>query len=643
MTETRVMRVAAGAVAVWLALALFTGPGVAQVPGEIEGVEFSGPTTLEWDPFGAYDSFNLYRGGLSDFADGLPARCREYGIIANSVELPVVPESGEGFFYLVAGQRPAGEGSKGLDFAGQPRVVLGECVPLMRNHLLDRLGYGWDEWTSDRVQTLGFDGYIAEQLDPSTISESGNALLNGFLSPIDPPVDIFQLVQQQMVRGVYARRQLEQQVATFWFNHFNTDWQKIAEIFQGVYPECESPGVPVQCDPNYPAKAYAVAAEVQYDDVENFRNLGFNGNFREMVEDASVSIGMIIYLDTYLSVGGNPNENFPRELLELHTRGVDCGYTQLDIEELSRVITGWSGCKKLLADVDDPLAPCIPEYWLDTPAGKWVAAFVPQNHDCTVKTLFAGTPYETTIPDTCSAPLTGVDDLYLALDAIVDHPCTAEFISRKVLQRFVTDEPDQALVDAIVSVWNDAGNPQGVGDLKAVLEAALNSELFLNPENPGGKIKTPLEYLVSAFRATRGITDGLEAVVGYLVSMGHIPHFNPVPTGWPEDGGSWIGTNNTLDRQNFAFDLFDSVNAVFSADPLALLNDNGVSTAPGNAEAIVNFFADTLFGTALTPAERQAAIDYLETDDFGNPSTYNDDRILEAIAVLMGYPQFQEQ
>ena len=110
----------------------------------------------------------------------------------------------------------------------------------------------------------------------------------------------------------------------------------------------------------------------QHLELADFRRLAFNGNFREMVEASALSSAMIIYLDTIYSVAGAPNENYPRELMELHTMGVDGGYTQSDVEELSRVITGWTLCKKANADINDPLAPCIPEYWDDAVPGRIV-------------------------------------------------------------------------------------------------------------------------------------------------------------------------------------------------------------------------------------------------------------------------------
>ena len=124
----------------------------------------------------------------------------------------------------------------------------------------------------------------------------------------------------------------------------------------------------------------------------------------------------------------------------------------------------------------------------------------------------------------------------------------------------------------------------------------------------------------------------------------HLPHFLDIPTGYSELGEDWLDTNNTLVRQNFGIDLSRHfVPPIFGSDLISLLNDNGVSTGPGNAKAIIDFFADILFGGAITSADRQLAIDYLNTDDFGAPSPYDDTRIREAVGALLGYAQFQEQ
>ena len=146
-----------------------------------------------------------------------------------------------------------------------------------------------------------------------------------------------------------------------------------------------------------------------------------------------------------------------------------------------------------------------------------------------------------------------------------------------------------------------------------------------------------------AGNAVDGRTDGITTMLTFLVNAQHIPHFNDVPTGYSELGEDWLGTNNYLERQNYGLALALIDTFEFGSDPAAFLNANGVSTAPGNAEAIVDFLIDALFAGALTPAERQSAIDYLNTDSAGVPSPYDDTRIRETVAYLLGYPQFQEQ
>lgn len=635
---------ATGRILLFLALAGLAGAATAQVPGEVPHANFLDHEVFRWGDEPLADSYSVYRGDLSLLTAGVPAKCHGFEIGAVTFNTPAVPQSGNGFFYLVTGVSDLnGEGTPGNDSDSNVRPLLGSCASVVRNHVFNRIGYGWDEWTRDRVASLGLAGYIQEQLDPATIDESDNTELNTRIVDQLPPEDINNLIALQVLRGVYSRRQLEQQAASFWSNHFNTFFIKVDAYMRLLFPVCDSPGVPAQCDEHFPSLGKLQASTMQFTETETFRNLGFYGNFRQILESSALSPAMLIYLDSVESTAGNPNENYPREIMELSALGVDGGYTQGDIEELARGITGWGICKKTVADLDDPLAPCIANYWEDLPLGQFTANFDPGLHDCTEKTLFAGTPQQTTIPDTCAAPDTGVNDLYLALDAIAAHPSCASFISRKILARFVTEDPDQSMIDALVAEWNNAANPNGVGDLGAVLGAALSLPEFLDPDRLRSKVKTPMEHVISAIRATRGSTNGFTEVYVYLQATAHQVYLNPAPTGWAEAGFEWINTNNMLDRQNLGHELLVGGDPNFSGRPLALLLDNGISTSPGNAEAIVDFFSDILFGGALTPAERQAAIDYLNTDDKGVPTPYSNTRIRETVGAMLGFPQFEEQ
>jgi uncharacterized protein (DUF1800 family) len=624
------------AAVVTAAAAFSCGAALAAPPGEVTGDVMSAASVLSWTPVTGADDYNVYRGLISWLKPGAGAQCHGNEIAGTSFSTPVNPPVGQGYFYLVTAESNVnGEGTPGNDSSGNRRPLRGLCDAVARDHVLDRTGYGWDEWTRDRIAALGVQGYIGEQLNPASIDETSNTELNNRRPPLVPPTTINALQGLDLVNAVYTRRQLEQQATMFWDNHFDTDYNKSFTAFN-FYAAL------------FPATQKLEATKVHYDAQNKFRDIAFNGTFRDLVEASSLGPAMIIFLDTATNVKNAPNENFARELLELHTMGVDGGYTQQDVVELARVFTGWNMCKKDAAVAGDPLAACIPSNTYGTatePPGLWVANFRVSQHDTGQKTLFAGTPYQAIIPSTAANPSNGINDAELAFDAIVAHPSTAKFIARELLQRFVDENPPQASIDAVVAAWNNAANPHGIGDLREVLRAVLAQQEFLNPDAFGNKLKDPFEHVVSGLRALRGKTDGTTGVRNYVSLMQELFHVNPVPTGYSELGGDWLDTNNLLNRQNFGLDMASRTATNWGADVIGLLNANGVSTAPtpNNAAAIVDFLSGVLFGGALSSAERQAAINYLNTDDNGVTSNYTDARIRETAGFLLGYAQFAEQ
>src|SRR5258706_12193197 len=164
----------------------------------------------------------------------------------------------------------------------------------------------------------------------------------------------------------------------------------------------------------FPSLQLSQSTKLHYDLQNVLRDQAFNSTFREIIETSSLSPAMIVFLDTDNNVKSAPNENFARELMELHTMGVDGGYTQQDVVELARVFTGWNVCKKADADAADPLAACIPRSTYSTasePPGQWVRNFRISQHDSGQKILFAGTPYQKIIPDTTANPSNGLNDV----------------------------------------------------------------------------------------------------------------------------------------------------------------------------------------------------------------------------------------
>ncbi len=618
-----------------------TGVALGLPPGEVSGVGFVDAETLTWDSLGQADHFNVYRGRISSLTDGLYGDCHAAAIPGTSLSTPAIPETDVAFFYVVTGESLLdGEGTPGNASAGGPRTLLAPCATARPDHVMRRTGFGINEWSEARIGAIGIDAYIDEQLDPASISESDNVALSSRLSLYDPPDDVFDLMSQAIVRSVYARRQLEQQMALFWENHFNTDNNKVTSAFTDGWFSLD------------PTRSIRLSAEAQHRELEAYRNLAFNGNFRQMLETCAKSVAMILYLDSNLNLASAPNENFSREIMELYSMGVNGGYTQLDVEELSRALTGWTICKKETANLNDPLAPCIVDYIQPNPPGDWRAHFDVSQHDCTAKVLFQGTPQEVSFPDTCSTPNDGVNDLQIALDAIAAHPSTAPFISRKILQLLVTEEPTQEMIDALVAVWDNPGNPAGIGDMREVTRAALTLDAFLDLAGTKNKVMTPFEHFMTAIRAVRGTTNGTNVLIsqsfpgkpGYLFRAKHPLFSNEVPTGYSELGADWVDTNSILERQNYGMHLalVDTTN--FGSKPITLLNDNGISTTPGNAPAIVDFLSRRLYGSLLPPVDRQRAINFLLTADNGTPDpNYNDQRIRQLLGLLLGFAQFQLQ
>lgn len=608
----------------------------AATPGEVSGVMVGASSQITWSPTPGADDYNVYRGLLSWLPSGIGAKCHGDEIAPTNFTSLGDPPVGQGYFYWVTAESSVdGEGTVGVASTGGARPLSGRCDRVMRHHVLDRIGFGENEWTRARIASLGIQGYIDEQLNPASIDETTNTELKNRVTPFLPPASLQELQAIDIVAAVYARHQLEEQVTLFWDNHFNTNYAESSNFF-AFYETL------------FPATRSRESAKLHYDAQGVFRDRAFNGTFREMLQASGLGPAMIIYLDTVSNIASAPNENYAREVLELHTMGVDGGYTQQDVVQLAKVFTGWNVCKKTAVNAPDPLSPCIPKNFygaVDEPAGVWVSNFRPGLHDTTQKILFSGTPYRVTIPSTAGNAPAGVNDALLAYDAIVAHPSTPRFIATKLLRRFVDENPTPAMIDSVVAAWNNPANPHGTGDLREVLRAVLAQAAFRDPDHIGGKIKTPFEHIVSAFRAVRGKTDGLTSVRAYLGLMQELFHNNPVPTGYSEIGSSWVDTNNILQRQNFGLDMTSRTDPGFGADVIGLLHANGVATAsaPNHAAAIVDFLSEVQFGGALTPAERQRAIDYLNTNDSGVTSAYNDARIRETAGFLLGYPQFLEQ
>ena len=300
-----------------------------------------------------------------------------------------------------------------------------------------------------------------------------------------------ELQDHDLIRKVYSRRQLREKMVYFWDNHFNTN--------------------------------YRTHSEGQYELAENeaFRANAF-GKFLDLLMASAKSSAMMIYLNTDGSRKENPNENYARELQELHTLGVDVngnpnGYTQVDIVEAAKAFTGWR-----TLDVARP-----------------GFRFVAGRHSPGAKQFLGQT-----VAFNGAGPGEGEQVLTIASR----HPATAAHLAKKLCMYFVSDRPSAALLNEVASVFTDSG-----GDIKKVLIAILSSQDFNNVANYRGLVKTPLEFVAGVHR-NLGVWSPIDPFRNRLVRMGQGLYEKAPPTGYKEAADEWLNTDVLFNEVSFAYE-----------------------------------------------------------------------------------------
>ncbi|MBV9760966.1 MAG: DUF1800 domain-containing protein [Acidobacteriaceae bacterium] len=309
------------------------------------------------------------------------------------------------------------------------------------------------------------------------------------------------LTEAKLLRAIYSNRQLEELLVDFWFNHFNVFLNKGGD--------------------RYLTPAYERDA---------IRPHVF-GKFYDLLVATAESPAMLFYLDNWQSVaptavGPNPNrnkrglnENYGRELLELHTLGVDGGYTQKDVIEVARCFTGWT---------------------IANPRKGGAFEYNDKVHDKGQKVVLGHV----------IAAGGGMDDGLEALRILADHPSTAYFISLQLARRFVADDPPPSLVNRMALTFGKTG-----GDLRAVMQTMLASPEFWSQGAYRAKIKTPFEMVVSAMRATNADVESAFALGNELQKLGEPLYRKAEPTGYSSANAEWVSTAALLERMNFAVAL----------------------------------------------------------------------------------------
>lgn len=399
-------------------------------------------------------------------------------------------------------------------------------------HFLNRTSFGPARTQVEEINRKGIPAYLDEQLRPERIPDTlveekvaglkTVRLSTQELVELYPPLAlardqtmmggqqmqgprfvILELQQARLLRAVYSQRQLYEIMVDFWSNHFNI----------------------------FAAKGADRWLSTSYDrDTIRPRALG---RFHDLLLATAQSPAMLFYLDNWLSASAHAstvrlgpnnrkrglNENYARELMELHTVGVDGGYTQKDVQEVARCFTGWT---------------------LRQPRGEGEFVFDPRIHD----------PGEKIVMGTRIPPGGGMDDGLRVIDLLARHPATARFIALKLARRFISDNPPQSILDKAAAAFRVSD-----GDISTVVRTIIDSPEFFSPEAFGAKVKKPLEFVASALRATEAETQITHQLLRYLGRMGEPLFLAEPPTGYPDVGSSWISADMLLTRMNFVIDL----------------------------------------------------------------------------------------
>ena len=376
-----------------------------------------------------------------------------------------------------------------------------------------------------------------------------------------PPQFLLQELQaQKIIRAAYSERQLQEVMTDFWFNHFNIFWAKNADRnlttdyemsvirphTMGKFKDlllatAKSPAMLVYLD-NF----QSMSPDAKLPDQRQMRRQGAlqrrpgalgggfgnprlnNPNYRNQQNDREMQRDQMNQQQQQRQAqvpagpkGRKPgiNENYAREIMELHTLGVEGGYTQKDVQEVARCLTGWT---------------------LDRPRQGTQFVFRAFMHDNGEKTVLGQK-----IPAGG-----GIKDGEMVIDILAHHPSTAKFISTKLVRRFVSDTPPQALVDRVASVYTKTD-----GDIREMLRAIITSPEFNSKEAHRAKIKSPFELAVSAVRALGADVAVPLQTAQFISKMGEPLYLYQAPTGYPDRADQWVNTGSLLERLNFGLAL----------------------------------------------------------------------------------------
>ncbi len=520
-------------------------------------------------------------------------------------------------------------------------------------HALNRLTFGAKPGDAERVREIGIDAWVDLQLHPDRIPDGDierflsrysvlkadqNELLRAYSGAqrerreareLGDTVErqrrrnapgamqdaatsrravITQVQSARVARAVAGNRQLQEVMTDFWMNHFSVFAQK------------------------GPPQPYYL---IEYErDVIRPNSLG---KFRDLLGAVAASPAMLFYLDNARSMGdtsrprlatvnrrraralpgeqlarlrqGGLNENYGRELLELHTLGVDGGYTQQDVIDVARALTGWT---------------------IRSPATGGGFVFRPEMHDAGEKTVLGRK----------LRGGRGIEDGQEVLDILARHSSTARYIARKLAIRFVSDSPPQALVDRAAQVFLRTD-----GDIREVVRAIVTSNEFYSTAAYRSKVKSPFEVVVSALRAMNAVPDETPRTAQAIALLGQPIYGHQAPNGYPETGEAWMNAGAILNRINFGIAAASS--RIPGADVDAIPSFAALKNAP--REKQVDAVASLLLGGSISPETRAVLISgenpLLTRSDEGTMGRRKAQLtgIAQVVGLALGSPEFQRR
>jgi len=429
--------------------------------------------------------------------------------------------------------------------------------------VLKRTSFGPHRDELASIQTLGINNYLEAQMDHLNINDGSLEADIQALFPLTMqtpvqllagfPDNIFgvatQMIAATQYRQMFSKRQLFEIMVEFWSDHFNI------HLINGLGPTLKP-----------------------YDDQQVIRQHAL-GNFGDMLHASAKSTAMLFYLDNFFNQAVAPNENYARELMELHTLGVDGGYTEIDVKEVARCFTGWT-----LRFPGDPGG----DY------GEFV--YVDAIHDNQAKLVLGNS----------IASGGGQTDGDQVLDILAAHSSTASFIATKLCQRFISDTPPQAAIDAVAAAFTISN-----GDIKDTLRALFATAAFV--DNSDLKFTRPSEYLAGVVRALAPDTayppDNGQFWFYAQNTLGQLPFYWPTPDGYPDEQSYWASTGGLLNRWRLSFLSFAGQIPgldVIQIDYPAMLN--GADTV----NTVVDAITDAVLMRPLSNGDRTVIVEWLE-------------------------------